>query len=147
MLFERPEPPELNSAKERVSSCCLPCEVLANHGCGQTLLLVKTTECRPTPSHRIFLYPESRTAIFAFCLHHCIDFHRLPENQTPGLKKAGCRHLEAVAHQPMAERLHWDWDWVTQASPMGHPGVTQGSRLGHARIELSKCFVCNRTEK
>jgi hypothetical protein len=37
----------------------------------------------------------------------------------------------------------WDWDWVwdrmTQASPKGHPSVTQGSRKG--RIEEALLFA------
>jgi hypothetical protein len=27
----------------------------------------------------------------------------------------------------------WDWAWVTQGSPKGHPGVTQGPPRRHAR--------------
>jgi hypothetical protein len=32
-------------------------------------------------------------------------------------------------------------------SPLGHPSVTQGPPKRHARVELDKCFVCNRKGK
>ena len=37
----------------------------------------------------------------------------------------------------------WDWDWVALGWPKGGPSVAQGPRMGHASVELNKCFVCN----
>ena len=54
-----------------------------------------------------------------------------------GREVAESGHLEIETAGNLKIGTHWvrDWDWVTQASPKGDPGVTQGPPKVHARVE------------